>query len=158
MLKKLLLHVKVDHIRRYVFSLTRMESCLRMICLCLATGLLFATLGRAGISTACCQGTTQTVLRQSNIVGYHRQAVGICPVEAVVFTTVKGIRVCSSPKKPWVKKALKYIDSKKQQATTQTTTVTTEVLSTNGTESTRNATAMPLLCAGEETHCSNYTT
>ncbi|XP_041923580.1 C-C motif chemokine 2-like isoform X2 [Alosa sapidissima] len=142
MLIKLLLHIKVDHIRRYIFSLTRMESCLRMICLCIATGLLFATLGR-GIPTPCCQETTNTVLRQSNIVGYHRQGGVVCPVEAVVFTTVKGIRVCSSPKKHWVKKALRYIDLKKQQATTQASTVTTEVLSTNGTEPTRNATAMP---------------
>ncbi|XP_062377357.1 monocyte chemotactic protein 1B-like [Sardina pilchardus] len=117
-----------------------MEGFLRTLCLCIATSLLFATLGRASIATACCPKTTNTVLRQSNITGYHRQERGICPVQAVVFTTVRNIRVCSDPKKPWVKKAVKFIDSKKQQATR----VTTEVLSTNGTEPTRNVTAAPL--------------
>lgn len=61
------------------------------------------------------------------------------------FTTVQGKTVCSNPKKPWVLKAMKYIDSKKKLTTpvTAEVPVTTEGLSNISKEPIRNATALP---------------
>ncbi|KAL2085716.1 hypothetical protein ACEWY4_019036 [Coilia grayii] len=115
-----------------------MESLLRVLYVCLASGLLFATLGR-GIPRSCCLRTDRTVLSLKNIKDYHMQNVALCPVDAVVFTTVKGIKVCSDPKKPWVKRAVKHFDSMKRQDSA----VTTQAPSTNATEPARNGTAVP---------------
>ncbi|XP_031439854.1 C-C motif chemokine 12-like isoform X1 [Clupea harengus] len=113
-----------------------MESFLRVLCIGLATGLLFATLGE-GTPIDCCQKTSTTRLQLSKIKHYHMQKVGLCPVDAVVFTTVKDVRVCSDPRRPWVKKAVRYIDSMKQKTTAVLTTQgmkqqTTPVLTTQG--------------------------
>ncbi|XP_031439855.1 uncharacterized protein LOC116224409 isoform X2 [Clupea harengus] len=99
-----------------------MESFLRVLCIGLATGLLFATLGE-GTPIDCCQKTSTTRLQLSKIKHYHMQKVGLCPVDAVV--------------RPWVKKAVRYIDSMKQKTTAVLTTQgmkqqTTPVLTTQG--------------------------
>ncbi|XP_042566255.1 uncharacterized protein LOC122133667 [Clupea harengus] len=85
----------------------------------------------------CCQKTSNTRLQLSKVHHYHIQQAGICPVDAVVFTTVKDVRVCSDPKRDWVKTAVRYIDSMKQQTTAVLTTQgmkqqTTAVLTTQG--------------------------
>ncbi|KAL2085715.1 hypothetical protein ACEWY4_019035 [Coilia grayii] len=97
-----------------------MDGVLRVLYICLVSGLFFATLGRGKVSTTCCLRTSQRVIPLKNIKDYHMQRVGLCPVDAVVFTTVKGIKLCLDPKNLWVIKAVKYLDSKKNRGTTAT--------------------------------------
>ncbi|XP_063062228.1 monocyte chemotactic protein 1B-like [Engraulis encrasicolus] len=118
--------------------MTEMASLLRTLCFCMASVLLCATLGRA-VPTNCCLTTVKIVLPPKNIRDYHWQKVPLCPIEAVVLTTVKGVQVCSDPKKPWVKKAVKHVDSLKRP---QVSAVTTQAPLTNATESARNATSL----------------
>nr|XP_015216590.1 PREDICTED: monocyte chemotactic protein 1B-like [Lepisosteus oculatus] len=77
--------------------------------------LLVCTLTSAGSgpTASCCLKASNTVLQREKIASYHIQKdSGVCLFEAVVFTTIRGVRVCSDPRKPWVKKAMKYVDGK----------------------------------------------
>ncbi|XP_049319124.1 chemokine (C-X-C motif) ligand 32b, duplicate 1 isoform X2 [Astyanax mexicanus] len=59
-----------------------------------------------------CLRTSNTVLQVQRVKSYYVQKSGLCHVDAVVFTTVRGIAVCSDPKKPWVKKAMTVVDAR----------------------------------------------
>ncbi|KFZ60898.1 Lymphotactin, partial [Podiceps cristatus] len=45
-----------------------------------------------------------------NLVGYEKQQV---PLNAIMFITTKGIRICVSPDQKWVQTAMKKIDQKR---------------------------------------------
>ncbi|NXL57207.1 XCL1 protein, partial [Chordeiles acutipennis] len=45
-----------------------------------------------------------------NLVSYEKQQV---PVDAIRFTTTKGIKICASPDQKWVQAAIKKIDQKR---------------------------------------------
>ncbi|NXW44430.1 XCL1 protein, partial [Nyctiprogne leucopyga] len=45
-----------------------------------------------------------------NLVSYEKQQV---PVDAIRFTTTKGIKICVSPDQKWVQAAIKKIDQKR---------------------------------------------
>ncbi|KAG9283475.1 eotaxin-like [Astyanax mexicanus] len=85
--------------------------------LCLTAALLLtATLCQAATGpvkgTCKCLRTSNTVLQVQRVKSYYVQKSGLCHVDAVVFTTVRGITVCSDPKKPWVKKAITAVDAR----------------------------------------------
>ncbi|KAG7487439.1 hypothetical protein MATL_G00023330 [Megalops atlanticus] len=69
--------------------------------LCLAVFLLCPSVSQSsGRVSSCCLTTSETVLRLNLINSYYLQRKGgICPVDAVVFVTVKGIKVCANPDK-----------------------------------------------------------
>ncbi|XP_062841984.1 C-C motif chemokine 24-like isoform X2 [Trichomycterus rosablanca] len=69
-------------------------------------------------SQCSCPKISETILPLSKIRGYYEQKLGLCHVAAVVFKTVKGKVVCSDPKKPWVERAKKILDAKKNKSTT----------------------------------------
>uniref|UniRef100_A0A8B9GYB0 Chemokine interleukin-8-like domain-containing protein n=1 Tax=Astyanax mexicanus TaxID=7994 RepID=A0A8B9GYB0_ASTMX len=80
--------------------------------LCLTAALLLtATLCQVK-GTCKCLRTSNTVLQVQRVKSYYVQKSGLCHVDAVVFTTVRGITVCSDPKKPWVKKAITAVDAR----------------------------------------------
>uniref|UniRef100_W5MIT7 C-C motif chemokine n=1 Tax=Lepisosteus oculatus TaxID=7918 RepID=W5MIT7_LEPOC len=66
-----------------------------------------------GPSATCCLTTSNTKLRPQRIKNYSIQNGTVCPVNAVVFYTVKGKRVCSDPGLKWVKKAMEKLDQNK---------------------------------------------
>ncbi|KAK6484015.1 eotaxin-like [Huso huso] len=84
------------------------QSILVFLCLAALAACTFATVG--SIAKCDCLRLTDTVLRPRRIQGFHEQKKdGRCPVDAVVFTTIKGKKVCSDPTKIWVKEAIKKL-------------------------------------------------
>ncbi|XP_036409610.1 monocyte chemotactic protein 1B-like [Megalops cyprinoides] len=107
--------------------------------LCLAALLLFTGLGRVnGTVTSCCLRTTGTKINVTLLSRYYMQKSGMCPVEAVVFTTIKGITICSSPTSLWAKKAMAHLDAKGK--TNPTTVITTPGPTTEDLPLTQNST------------------
>uniref|UniRef100_A0A8C3J3Z6 Chemokine interleukin-8-like domain-containing protein n=1 Tax=Calidris pygmaea TaxID=425635 RepID=A0A8C3J3Z6_9CHAR len=54
-----------------------------------------------------CVSLSTQQLNIRNLIGYEMQQV---PVNAIMFITTKGIRICVSPNQKWVQSAIKKID------------------------------------------------
>ncbi|NP_001108533.1 chemokine (C-X-C motif) ligand 32b, duplicate 1 precursor [Danio rerio] len=104
--------------------------------LCLAVMLLVQESYQVSSSSYCpCLKLSDGVLRKANIKSYIRQRAGVCHIDAIVFTTVRGITFCADPKLTWVIDAMKFLDKKKAASEPKTTT--------QPISSTFNATSMP---------------
>ncbi|NXF48992.1 XCL1 protein, partial [Oceanites oceanicus] len=57
-----------------------------------------------------CVSLSTQQLNIRNLVSYEKQQV---PVNAVMFITTKGIKICVSPNQKWVQAAIKKIDQKR---------------------------------------------
>lgn len=82
-----------------------------------------------GPVVSCCQKTSNTMLERAKIKSYYKQKKGLCPVDAVIFVTVKGKKLCSDPTSAWVKKTMAYVNEKKRarsKATTRAMGLSTE--------------------------------
>uniref|UniRef100_A0A8C1U6W1 Chemokine interleukin-8-like domain-containing protein n=1 Tax=Cyprinus carpio TaxID=7962 RepID=A0A8C1U6W1_CYPCA len=87
--------------------------------LCLATMLLAqVTCQINGVSNCPCLRTSNQVPRKKDIENYMIQKAGICHIDAILFKTVSGRFICADPIKPWVKRAMEYVDNKKKAAET----------------------------------------
>nr|AXF84192.1 chemokine ligand 32b [Ctenopharyngodon idella] len=98
--------------------------------------MLFAqvTCQMPGPSTCLCLKTSETVLRKENIRSYKIQKAGVCQIDAVQFKTVRGLSFCSDPRKPWVKRAIQYVDEKKKaNKTTVRPIISTSTFKTTST-------------------------
>ncbi|KAF4117727.1 hypothetical protein G5714_002280 [Onychostoma macrolepis] len=62
----------------------------------------------------CCLTVSNTRIAITNIVDYHIQDPGLCPVRAVVFHTIKEKSICSDPDNRWAKKAMAMVESRNQ--------------------------------------------
>ncbi|KAG9340108.1 hypothetical protein JZ751_022033 [Albula glossodonta] len=60
----------------------------------------------------CCLKVSETRPCTENIIRYTVQKVGLCPVDAIVFSTQRGMKVCANPEKVWVKKAMEEVDKR----------------------------------------------
>ncbi|XP_009954525.1 PREDICTED: lymphotactin-like [Leptosomus discolor] len=58
---------------------------------------------------SCVRLSTQQ-LNIRNLVSYEKQQV---PVDAIMFITTKGIKICVSPNQKWVRTAVKKIDQER---------------------------------------------
>ncbi|XP_050953930.1 chemokine (C-X-C motif) ligand 32b, duplicate 1 [Labeo rohita] len=65
----------------------------------------------SGGSYCPCLKTSNRVLHKENIESYMTQKA-VCHIDAVLFKTVSGLTFCSNPQKPWVKKAMEFVDQK----------------------------------------------
>ncbi|XP_066566504.1 monocyte chemotactic protein 1B [Amia ocellicauda] len=65
-----------------------------------------------GPPASCCLVVSDTKLKLDRIVNYTLQKKGVCPVDAVVFHTIRGKKVCSDPEKDWVKNAIEKVDQR----------------------------------------------
>ncbi|KAJ8375901.1 hypothetical protein SKAU_G00064810 [Synaphobranchus kaupii] len=81
-----------------------------------------------GPLTSCCLKTSETKVARAKIKDYYEQKMGMCPVEAVVFVTMKEKRLCSDPTSQWVKRTMDYVNGKKRVHST--TTIRSTPLST----------------------------
>ncbi|XP_016354433.1 monocyte chemotactic protein 1B-like [Sinocyclocheilus anshuiensis] len=87
--------------------------------LCLATMLLAqVTCQISGVSNCLCLKTSNRVLRKEEIESYMIQKAGVCHIDAILFKTVSGRFICANPLKPWVKRAVEFVDKKKAVETT----------------------------------------
>ncbi|XP_005038606.1 PREDICTED: lymphotactin-like [Ficedula albicollis] len=57
-----------------------------------------------------CVNLSTKQLNIQNLINYERQRV---PIDAVMFITARGIRICVSPDQKWVQTAIKRIDDRR---------------------------------------------
>ncbi|NWQ92607.1 XCL1 protein, partial [Burhinus bistriatus] len=57
-----------------------------------------------------CVSLSTQQLNIRNLISYEKQQV---PVNAIMFITTKGIKICVSPNQKWVQSAIKKIDQKR---------------------------------------------
>ncbi|NXH54699.1 XCL1 protein, partial [Rhabdornis inornatus] len=57
-----------------------------------------------------CVNLSTSRLNIQNLVSYERQRI---PINAIMFITARGIRICVSPDQKWVQSAIKTIDEKR---------------------------------------------
>ncbi|XP_009707584.1 PREDICTED: lymphotactin-like [Cariama cristata] len=57
-----------------------------------------------------CVNLSTQQLNIRNLISYEKQQV---PVNAIMFLTTKGIKICVSPDQRWVQAAMKKIDQKR---------------------------------------------
>ncbi|KAL6462650.1 hypothetical protein MHYP_G00290720 [Metynnis hypsauchen] len=107
---------------------------MRAALLCLTLMLLAAAVCQAiGPGSCECLKTSNTLLRIANIKSYYVQKSGLCAINAVVFTTVKGVKICSDPQKSWVKKAMKSVDGRRTTVSSKAIPATTAFSPTRNT-------------------------
>ncbi|NXP13157.1 XCL1 protein, partial [Thinocorus orbignyianus] len=71
---------------------------------------LLGSVGSQSMRKYSCVSLSTQQLNIRNLVGYEKQQV---PVNAIMFITTKGIRICVSPNQKWVQSALKKIDQRR---------------------------------------------
>ncbi|XP_013032164.1 C-C motif chemokine 4-like [Anser cygnoides] len=62
--------------------------------------------------TECCFHYAQKNVRLANIRSFYETPKN-CALPAVVIVTASGVKVCTDPQKPWVKKAINKLRRKK---------------------------------------------
>ncbi|XP_045907254.1 eotaxin-like [Micropterus dolomieu] len=87
---------------------------LTFVSLLLLTIMVYTASAQGGIGS-CCRQITTTQIHRDRLKSYYKQYKPSCPLEAVVFTTVQGKRLCSDPGKVWTKTSMAYIDGKNWQ-------------------------------------------
>ncbi|NXK20415.1 XCL1 protein, partial [Arenaria interpres] len=84
-----------------------------IVLIAFVTYLFFPLLGSVGSQSmrkySCVSLSTQQ-LNIRNLIGYEKQQV---PVNAIMFITTKGIKICVSPNQKWVQSAIKKIDQRR---------------------------------------------
>ncbi|NXN55163.1 XCL1 protein, partial [Rynchops niger] len=71
---------------------------------------LLGSIGSQPMRKYSCVSLSTQQLNIRNLVSYEKQKV---PVNAVMFITTKGIKICVSPDQNWVQSAIKKIDQRR---------------------------------------------
>ncbi|KAF1668196.1 Lymphotactin, partial [Aptenodytes patagonicus] len=80
-------------------------------CLChLSIFPLLGSIGSQPMRKFSCVSLSTQQLSIRNLVSYEKQQV---PVNAIMFITTNGIKICVSPDQKWVQSAMKKIDQKR---------------------------------------------
>ncbi|KAJ8274381.1 hypothetical protein COCON_G00090060 [Conger conger] len=80
--------------------------------LCLGVLLLSPGPGEANASVIkCCLRVSDMKIPVSRIARYEKQMKGLCPIEAIIFTTVKGLTYCSGLNQ-WAARVMHIMDGK----------------------------------------------
>ncbi|KAK6299584.1 hypothetical protein J4Q44_G00296170 [Coregonus suidteri] len=66
------------------------------------------------VTTNCCTSVSKTDIK-FRLKGYHIQNAMAPCVDAIVFYSVKGGKICSDPKAPWVNSRKQYLNVMKKQ-------------------------------------------
>ncbi|XP_030015835.1 C-C motif chemokine 2-like isoform X1 [Sphaeramia orbicularis] len=84
---------------------------LTLFSLLLVTILVSSVASQGGIAS-CCRTTSNTQIHRDRLKSYYIQYPPTCHLHAVVFTTVKNVRICADPEKVWTKTSMAYLDGK----------------------------------------------
>ncbi|KAF1384001.1 hypothetical protein PFLUV_G00137700 [Perca fluviatilis] len=95
-------------------SQTHAMTSLAFVSLLLVTMMASTASARGGIGS-CCRQHSQTQIHRDHLRSYYKQSKSSCPINAVVFTTLKNIRICSNPEKMWTQTSMAYLDGKNWQ-------------------------------------------
>ncbi|XP_015241529.1 PREDICTED: C-C motif chemokine 4-like isoform X1 [Cyprinodon variegatus] len=60
----------------------------------------------------CCLQYSRTRFHRGSLKSYYIQDSSLCTQPAVIFTTIKGKRICVNPSKVWTKTSMAYLDGK----------------------------------------------
>ncbi|XP_072514535.1 C-C motif chemokine 32b.3 [Salminus brasiliensis] len=82
-----------------------------IVFICIASCLCCGT--AASWPAHCCLKTHNTRIHVKRFARYTVQTAGLCPINAIVFLTVKGKTLCYNPDLDWVKDAMKKVDQRK---------------------------------------------
>ncbi|XP_051014074.1 C-C motif chemokine 7-like isoform X2 [Acomys russatus] len=64
--------------------------------------------------TTCCYDAKDKKIPMKNLQSYRKITSSVCPWEAVIFKTKKGMEVCTKLHEKWVQEAMRYLDKKTQ--------------------------------------------
>ncbi|KAK5859815.1 hypothetical protein PBY51_021339 [Eleginops maclovinus] len=81
------------------------------VSLLLVTILVSSASAQGGIAS-CCRELTNTQIHREKLRSYYKQNTSACPINAVVFTTLRNKRICSDPKELWTLTSMAYLDGK----------------------------------------------
>ncbi|KAM3604126.1 uncharacterized protein V6R79_006819 [Siganus canaliculatus] len=82
--------------------------------LCFVTWMTRAYASHGPVANCCMQWSTTKIPAQL-IVYYNNQTGGLCPIDAIIFHTKKGKRICSDPSDGWARKVIQKLDAQKKQ-------------------------------------------
>ncbi|XP_027025871.1 C-C motif chemokine 2-like isoform X4 [Tachysurus fulvidraco] len=86
---------------------------MRTALLCLFAVLLTATVCQS-LNPCPCIKISSKIVPLLKTKSYYLQKSGLCDITAAVLTTEKGRKVCADPNKPWVIKAMKFVEDKRR--------------------------------------------
>ncbi|KAF6356682.1 C-C motif chemokine ligand 24 [Rhinolophus ferrumequinum] len=92
---------------------TTMAASLLLLVLCTHC---IAPAGSVTIPSSCCMSFISKKIPESRVVSYQLSSGSICPKAGVIFTTKKGQKFCGNPKKQWVQRYMKNLNSKQKKA------------------------------------------
>nr|QZC92291.1 chemokine (C-C motif) ligand 32 [Sebastes schlegelii] len=81
----------------------------------LLVAIVVSTASAKGGIASCCRKLSKTQIHRDLLKSYYKQDTQSCPIYAVVFTTLKGIRICGDPDRVWTKTSMAYLDGKDWQ-------------------------------------------
>uniref|UniRef100_A0A8C8KBB3 Chemokine interleukin-8-like domain-containing protein n=2 Tax=Oncorhynchus tshawytscha TaxID=74940 RepID=A0A8C8KBB3_ONCTS len=112
----------------------RMKALLTLPLLFTTALLMSTTSAQAGGSViSCCLEIKGTIVRRNLIDSYYLQDTAMCNIKAVMFVTVKGLRICSDTSNPWAQKTMQYLNEKNKSHTLQKHHITSTTTSTTTT-------------------------
>ncbi|KAK2815008.1 hypothetical protein Q7C36_023274 [Tachysurus vachellii] len=97
---------------------------MRTALLCLFAVLLTATVCQS-LNPCVCIKISSKIVPVQRTKSYYLQKSGLCDITAAVLTTVKGRTVCADPNKPWVIKAMQFVDDKRRTVSTTASAMST---------------------------------
>ncbi|XP_062285445.1 monocyte chemotactic protein 1B-like [Scomber scombrus] len=76
---------------------------------------IVSTASAQGGIASCCRTVSNTQIHREQLKSYYVQHKTSCPLHAVVFTTMRGKRICSDPEKVWTSTSMAFLDGKNWQ-------------------------------------------
>ncbi|XP_053294354.1 C-C motif chemokine 2 [Pleuronectes platessa] len=96
------------------FSPTDTMSLLNFVSLVLIATMLSTASAQGGIAS-CCRKASSTQIHRDLLKNYYVQEQPACALQIVVFTTLRGKKICSDPTNLWTKTSMAYLDGKNWQ-------------------------------------------
>uniref|UniRef100_F7B2K3 C-C motif chemokine n=1 Tax=Ornithorhynchus anatinus TaxID=9258 RepID=F7B2K3_ORNAN len=90
------------------------EVALSTLLLTVALCSLASSAPRVHVPVTCCTNYLHRPLPQKLVKSYFQNR-SQCPKPGIIFTTVKGLRVCANPRKSWVQKRVKELNQSREE-------------------------------------------
>ncbi|XP_035026704.1 monocyte chemotactic protein 1B-like [Hippoglossus stenolepis] len=84
---------------------------LNFVSLVLVATMVSTASAQGGIAS-CCRNVSSTQIQRDLLKNYYVQEQPACARQIVVFTTLKGKRICSDPTNLWTQMSMAYLDGK----------------------------------------------
>uniref|UniRef100_A0A668VFB7 Chemokine interleukin-8-like domain-containing protein n=1 Tax=Oreochromis aureus TaxID=47969 RepID=A0A668VFB7_OREAU len=95
---------------------------------------------------SCCVSWSRTRVPLDRIVNYTIQTEEHCRIKAVQLRTVHGNTICANPDADWTKKAMEWVDKKKEKPALATSAPTTSAPTTSTPTTSAPTTSKPVTC------------